>query len=74
MLFNLSFVKNATFQYLFFSFVIIYLYFLILGVIAQVFNPVVELVILIEIPTKEAEAEIETHPVLVETKISKCSI
>ena len=74
MLFNLPFVKNAIFKYLFFFFVIIYLYFLILAVITQVFNPVVELVILIEIPTKEAEAEIETHPVLVETKISKCSI
>ena len=34
------------------------------------FTPIEELVIAIQIPTKEAKAEIETHPVIVEIKIS----
>ena len=56
----------------FFSYLFTYI-FLIIATIAQIFNPIVELVILIEI-LKEAKAEIETHPVIAETKISKCSI
>ena len=55
-------------------FLIIELYFLFSAVIAQIFNPIAELVIRIEIPTKEAKAEIEIHPVIVEAKIKKCSI
>ena len=55
-------------------FLFIDLYFLILAIIAQVFNPVTELVIPIGISTKEAEAEMETHPVVVKAKIRKCSI
>ena len=46
----------------FFFFLIIDLYFLIPAVIAQIFSPITELVTLILIPTKEAKAEIETHP------------
>ena len=46
------------------------MYFLIPEVITQIFNPVAELVILIEIPTKEAKAEMETRPLTVEIKIS----
>ena len=42
----------------FFYFLVIDLYFLIAAVIAQIFNPTVELVIPVEIPTKEAKAEI----------------
>ena len=38
---------------------------------AQVFNP--ELVIPIGIPSKEAKAEIETHPVISEVKLRKGS-
>ena len=38
--------------------------------IAQVFNPVAELVIPIGIPTEEAKAEMETHPVIKEIKIN----
>ena len=41
--------------------------------IAQIFIPIVELVIPMGIATIEANAEIETQPVTVETKISKCS-
>ena len=40
---------------LLFLFLIIGLYFLIPAVIVQIFNPIAELVILIEIPLKEAK-------------------
>ena len=59
---------------LLFLFLIIDLYFLIAAFIAQIFNPITELVIPIGIPTKEAKAEMETYQVIVETKIRKCSI
>ena len=55
-------------------FIFIDLHFLILAIIAQVFNPVTELVIPIGISTKEAKAETETHAVVVKDKIRKCSI
>ena len=38
------------------------------------FNPIAELVIPKGIPSKEAKAEIEIHPAIVEDKIRKCSI
>ena len=47
--------------------------FLISAVIAQIFNPIAELVISIGIPIKEVKAEIEINPVIVEAKIRKCS-
>ena len=60
---------------LFFSFLIIIdLYFLIPAVIAHIFNPIAEVVIPIGIPTKEAKAEIKTHPVIAKAKLRKCSI
>ena len=37
-----------------------------LQVIAQIFNPIVELVIPTGTPRKDAKAEMETHPVTVE--------
>ena len=49
-------------------FLIIDLYFLIPTVIAQIFNLIAELVISIEISTKETKEEMETHPVIVENK------
>ena len=55
-------------------FLIIDLYFLIPAVMKQIINPIVELAISIGIPTKEAKAEMETHPVIVEIAISECSI
>ena len=67
MLFNLDFIMLLPF-FLFFD-----LYFLILVVITQIFTPIAELVIPNEIPTKEAKAEMETHPVIAEITISKCS-
>ena len=50
------------------------LYFLIPVAIEEILNPVAELVIPIRIPTKEAKAEMETHPTIVEITISKWSI
>ena len=67
MLFNLNLVKNTILSY-----VIINLYFLILVVIAQIFNPIGQLVIPIGIPIKEAKAEIEIHLVIIEIKTRKC--
>ena len=57
----------------FFFLLIIDLYFLIPAAIAQMFNPTAELVIPIGIPSKEAKAETEIHPVVAEAKIRKCS-
>ena len=56
-------------------FLFIDLYFLIPAVITQIFNPISELsVIAVGTPTKEAKAEMETHPVIVEITISELSI
>ena len=72
--FNLVFANNTILSCLFFFFLIIDLYILLAAVIAQIFNPTPELVILIGIPTKEAKVEIETYPVTIEAKIRKCLI
>ena len=74
MLFNLDFASNTILSCFFFFFLIIDSYFLIPAVITQIFNPVAELVIAIEIPTTEAKAKMEMHPVTVEINTSKCSI
>ena len=71
MLFNLDFV-NITILSSFFFFLIIDLCFLIPAAIAQIFNPIAELVISTGLPSKEAKAEIEIHPVTVEAKIRNC--
>ena len=52
-------------------FLIIDLYFSIPAVIAQIFNPIVVLVIPIGIPIIEAKAEMKIHPVILEAKIRK---
>ena len=72
MLFNLDFTNNTILLCLFFF--IIDLYFLITAIVAQTFNTITKLAIPIGIPTKEAKAEIEIHPVTAEAKIRKCSI
>ena len=51
---------------LLFFFLIIGLYFVIPPAIAQIFNSFAELVIPIGIPSKEAKAETEIHPVITE--------
>ena len=53
---------------LLFFFLIIELYVLIPAAIAQIFNPIAELVIPIGITIKEAKEEIEIHPVIVGAK------
>ena len=55
MLFNLGFANNIILSCFFFFFLIIDLYFLIPAVIAQIFNPIAELVIPIGIPSKQAK-------------------
>ena len=57
-----------------FLFLIIDLYFLIPAVIKEIFIVIAELAILTGIPTKETRTEIETHPLTVEARISKCSV
>ena len=58
-LFNLNFANNTVLSCFFFFFLIIDLYFVIAAVIAQIFNPIAEIVIPTGIPTKEAKAEME---------------
>ena len=74
MLFNLDFANNTISPCFFLFFLIIEFYVLILAVIAQIFNPIAELVIPIGIPIKEVKEEIEIYTVIVEAKIRKCSI
>ena len=61
MQFKLVFANNALSLGFFFFFLIIDLYFWIFGIIAQIFNPIVELKIPLETSTKEAKAEMEIH-------------
>ena len=68
MLFNLVFANNTILPCLFFCFLISDFKILILDLFAQIFNPVAELVIPIEILTKEAKAEMGTDPATVEAK------
>ena len=55
------------------SLLIIDLY-LILAIIAQIFNPIVEVIIPLEISTREAKVEMEMRTVTVKAKVRKCSI
>ena len=72
MVFILAFGSNATFHVFFFVFLVMDLHFLILAVSTQIFNPTAELAEALGVPTEETGAEIETHPVIAEAKISKC--
>ena len=74
MLFNFDFANNTILSCFVFFFFIIDLYFLIPAVITQIFNQFAELLIRIGIPTKEAKADMEMHPVIVEITISEWSI
>ena len=73
MLFKLDFANNTILSCFFFFFLNIDLYF-IPAAIAEIFNPIAELVILMGIPSKETKEDIEIHPVIAEAKIRKCSI
>ena len=72
MLFNLDVANNTVLYFFFFLLLISVFYFWIPAVIAQIFNPIAQLVIPIGLPAKEAKAEIEIHPVIIEAKIRKC--
>ena len=66
--------NNTILSCFLFFFLIIDLHFLIPAVVTQISNPLVEFVIPIRIPTKQAKVGLETHPVIVEIAISECSI
>ena len=66
-LFSLDFGNNTISLCLFFSFLIIDLYFLIHAVITKIFNSIAELVISMWVPAK-AKAEKETHWLTVKSK------
>ena len=72
--FNLSFPNSTIFPCFFFFFFIIDLYFLIPAVNSQIFIPIAEFVIPTRTQTNEANVEIETQPLTVDAKISKCSV
>ena len=59
---------------LFFSFLFNDLYLFIPAVIAQIFNSVAELIIVIGMPTKKEKAEIKIYSVIAEAKIRNSSI
>ena len=71
---KLAFVNNAISSCFFFFYLIIDLYFLILAIIAKIINPIVELIMLLEISIKEAKSEMEIHTVAAKSKFRKCSI
>ena len=66
-----SFANNTILSCLLISFLNFDLYLLYPAVITQTFNTNAELVIIIGTPTKEAKADMETHPVIVEIAISE---
>ena len=74
LLFKLVFAKNTILCCFFFFFLVIDLYVLIPAVFAQIFNPIVALVIPIGISSKEEKAEIEMHPVTAKAKIGMCTL
>ena len=47
---------------------------MISSVVTQIYNPIIKLAIPIGVPIKEAKAEVETHPVIVEITISEFSV
>ena len=74
MLFNLDFANKNILSCFRLYFLIIDWYFLIPAGVAEIFNPIAELVIPIGIPSKEAKAYIEIHPVTAEPKIRNCPV
>ena len=68
MLYNLDFVNNPILSCFFLFFSIIDLCNLITAAIAQIFNPIAELLIPVRIPNKEEKTEIEIHPAIEEAK------
>ena len=69
MIFGLDLASNTILSCVFFIFLVIDLYFLISEVMAQIFNPITELVIPLGIPSKEEKAELEIRPIISKAKI-----
>ena len=67
MLFSLDFPNNTIWSSFFFFFLITDLYFLIPVFITDIFNSTAEIIIPTGIPMKKSKAEMDTHPVTVET-------
>ena len=65
---KLVFANNANSSCFFFFLLIIDSDYLILAIVTQVFNPIVKLIIPVEISTKEAKAEME----VVTAKYNNC--
>ena len=63
MQFKLVFASSTILSCFIFFFLTIDLYFLILVIVAQIFNPIAGLIIHLGISTKEAKAEMEIHQV-----------
>ena len=59
---------------LLFFFLIVDLYFLTPVFIAEIFNPIAELITPIGILSKEVKPGIQIHPLTTEAKIRKCSM
>ena len=57
-----------------FLFLFLDLYLLIPAVTTQIFNPIAEIAIPVEVPIKEAKSEMEMHPVIVEITVNECLI
>ena len=71
---NLYFASNTILSCFFLFFLSIDLVFSVTGVIAQIYDPIAEFVIPIVTPANEEKIEIETQSVVIEIKISKCSM
>ena len=71
---DLAFGNNTILSRIFFFFLIIDLYLLIPETIAHVFNLIVEVIIPLEISTKDVKAETEIDTVTAKTKVRKCSM
>ena len=71
---NLDFATNTILSCFLFFFLIIYLYFFIPAAFVQISNLIAELVVPIGIPSKEAKAKVQMHPVIVKAKTKKSSI
>ena len=71
MLVKLDFANNTILSCFILFLLFIDLHFSIPAVITQICNHVGEIVILTGIPTKEAKAEMEIHPAIVEITISE---
>ena len=74
MVFELDFAKSTVLSSFLFFFLNFDVYLLIPPAIAQILNPIAELVMSIEIPSHGVKAEIKTHLVIAKAKTRQYSI